>query len=428
MSSKKTFDTLNDAIKAAKEVNILKFAQANGYDFKKMGKNRYNGIQHGSLTITPSLNRFFYFSGNFGGDTIAFAQKMMGITDFKQAVEFINSNDYERFDHEAFKNLKINNKPYIYDASKESKNFLLAYNYLVNERKITSEVVRYLHKNGLIRQDKKGNIIFPYIKDLEIVGAARQGTYTKSDGSTFKQIEENSDGTHGFNYLNGLPKHLKFFESPIDLLSYLSIHQDNLKKINNTWFICMHGLKESVVQNYFKQAQAKLTKEKIKQMLNATDVDFEIIHNSFKEKGVNPKSIQNALDDAGLAASSYATVKKYVMANLQSVFMCVDNDEKGITFAMKIQKAMKMFDYLDYQFEIPTMPTTVKATGLDKWDWNDELKFHLGKLAMAKNQVEHDFIEVQADDYLQAELIDDNEINEIALNTRSLTHQMEAVP
>lgn len=160
------------------------------------------GIEHESLTITPSLNRFYYFSGDFGGDTIKFAREMMGIIDF--------------------------------------------------------------------------------------------------------------NGDQGFNYLNGMPKNLKFFEAPIDMLSYMSIHQSSSDKINDTWFVSMGGLKESVVQNYVREAQGRLAKFAVNQMLQSVDGDVATAYVVFKEKDVTPESIKDVLEKAGLSHDNYGTIQDYV--------------------------------------------------------------------------------------------------------------------
>ena len=61
MLAKQKVNDFGEAIKTASDVDILKFAQANGYNFKKVGSDCYNCIKHESLAITPSINRFFIF-------------------------------------------------------------------------------------------------------------------------------------------------------------------------------------------------------------------------------------------------------------------------------------------------------------------------------------------------------------------------------
>jgi len=192
------------------------------------------------------------------------------------------------------------------------------------------------------------------------VGSALQGTYTKKDGSTLKKIDANSDGACGFNYLLGRPQNLKFFESPIDLLSYLSIYHKRREKIGDTWFICLHGLKTTVVQNYFKLAQLKLTKEAQKQKLQANKL------------------------------------QEYVIRNFKSVAVCVDNDVSGLAFASKIQAVCQLFPTLNYELEIPKIPDMMKNQGIEKWDWNSELVFRVTRLSL-KNQeyAQPEFVEYQ---------------------------------
>jgi len=407
-SAKSNFKDWSHAVEAASSADLLKFAEANGYSFKKVGRNRYNGVEHESLTITPSLNRFYYFSGDFGGDTIKFAREMIGITDFKEAVNYINNGDYGSFDKEAVQQLQSRIETYVYDKSKESKNFGKAYRYLTHERKIDPEFVNYFHQNGLIRQDQKGNVIFPYMKGQEIVGAALQGTYIKEDGSTFKHIQTNSDGTQGFNYLNGFPKNLKFFEAPIDMLSYMSLYKSNPEKMSDTWFVAMGGLKECVVQHYFREAQTQLAKVVVNQLLQSVDADMAVADATFKEKGVTPESIKGVLEGAGLSGcDNYRVIEDYVTTNFQSVSVCVDNDDKGFAFEEKIRKACKVFTHLEYFNEIPEVPTEKAIEGVDKWDWNNELKFQIYNLEEQEKEAMDSFVEVEISNngYIPSDLV-----------------------
>jgi len=84
----------------------------------------------------------------------------MGISNFKDAVNFINQGNYERFEYEHAKNSEGQNEPYLYNPQKESQNFSQAYDYLVNVRKLNPQIINYLHQEGLIKQDKKKYYFF----------------------------------------------------------------------------------------------------------------------------------------------------------------------------------------------------------------------------------------------------------------------------
>jgi len=401
----KNFDEWSHAVETASNVNLLEFAQANGYTFKKISQDRYNGIEHQSLAINPSINKFYYFSGDFGGDTIKFAREMMGISGFKEAVNYINSGNYGSFDKEAVQHLDVEKEPYVYDQRGESEDFSKAHHYLTHERKIDPKIVDYFLKNELIRQDTKGNIIFPYTQNGEIVGGSLQGTYIKKDGSTFKHIQPNSNGEIGFNYLNGSPKNLKFFEAPIDMLSYMSIHRGNPEKMQDTWFVAMGGLKQVAVQHYFRESQGHFAKVAVNELLQSKNADTATANATFKEKGVTPESIVEVLEKAGLSSDHFKTVQEHVATNFQSVSVCVDNGEKGHLFEQKIHKACEMFPHLEYENEIPDIPNDKAQEGVDEWDWNDERKY---QVEQKERQVE---VEISQGDYIPAELVSPEQIS-----------------
>jgi hypothetical protein len=52
----------------------------------------------------------------------------------------------------------------------------VAKSYLVNERRIDTALVEDFLSKGLIKQDKKGNVLFLWKKSKEIVGCTEQGT------------------------------------------------------------------------------------------------------------------------------------------------------------------------------------------------------------------------------------------------------------
>ena len=130
--------------------------------------------------IKPNDNAFFWNSRrgekNWSGSPIQFIQnpELAGDLykeDFNDAVELLNSDDFGTLD----KSIKIEKeKPeFKYDESnyvKKSDEFK-AYNYLVEERKINSNLVDDLREQGLIKQDSHNNVAFLWKdSDNNVVG------------------------------------------------------------------------------------------------------------------------------------------------------------------------------------------------------------------------------------------------------------------
>ena len=209
-------------------------------------------------------------------------------------------------------------EPYEYDFEKQSNRFNKARDYLIEERKIDPEIVDEIHSKGLIKQDRYSNVLFLWKDKDQIMGCSEQGVY-KSDKykrGSWKSVQKNSTANYGFSVPYGKPRNLKFFESSIDLLSYASLHKNNLK---DTQLVSMEGLKHNTVFNYMS--------------------------NAMNELGHSPDSVS----------------------------LCVDNDAAGKEFINK-------FSYLRLKHrdgstspvksEIPDNPNNQQ-----KWDWNDQCKY-----------------------------------------------------
>lgn len=313
-------------VQQAKSVNILELAEASGIHLVKDSRDQYRDGDNHSMVFTPSKNSFYENNGQYGGDPITFVQKVIGIDNFKEAVNYINRQEYEHIDLSAIPQ----KEPYQYDASKEVKNFSKAKDYLVNKRAISLELVDQLHNMGLIKQDKRNNVLFLWTNpQREIKGCTEQGTVKMANPINgrdhWKAIQRNSETGEGFNFGCGRPENLKFFESSIDALSYASVK--GLEA--NTHYIAMDGLKESTVLNFI-QRSADITEN-----------------------------------------------------HIQSIELCVDNDEAGQTFIQKFNH-IKQYNYQDEEVTIPIkghMPQIPKelTNQVQKWDWNNEAVYQKEK-------------------------------------------------
>ncbi len=215
-------------------------------------------------------------------------------------------------DYQTNKSVEYVVDPYEYNAEKEVDKFDKARDYLINERKINSNLVDDLHKRGLIKQDKYNNVLFLWKDHENIFGCSEQGTI-KSDKfkrGSWKSIQRNSTANYGFNVKYGEPQNLKFFESSIDLMSFATLNQNKLK---DTHLISMEGLKHTTIMNYVVRAKKEL-------------------------------------NDAP-----------------NSVSLCVDNDPGGKNFVEKLNVLqIKRNDGSTYGLKVE-LPKRAK-------DWNDELK------------------------------------------------------
>ncbi|EPY6472558.1 DUF3991 domain-containing protein [Clostridium sporogenes] len=310
-------------IQELKKIRIVDFCNRNGIAIKQDSKEYYRLIEHDSLVINDRKNLFIWNSHNKGGDIIDFVQeyyncnfieakhKLMDIGDIDYTLHEIKRN---KFKEDKFK--AEPKEPYKYDSSRERK-VNVARDYLVQKRKINPKLVDTLIEKGLIRQDDKNNVLFIWSDSKKIVGCSEQGTRVfydteKDKFKTWKKIQPNGKEDYGFNFKVGKPENYFFYESEIDMLSYISL---NPKKCQNVYFVSMNGLKKETVLNF--------------------------VNEGYKETGKMPKSIT----------------------------ICVDNDKGGLEFYNnqfkgQILREKDTDNYVEIKSDIPS----IKGC-----DWNDIL-------------------------------------------------------
>lgn len=260
-TKKQTTKSMKDKIKIAEEKSILEVASFAGQTFDRAG-SFYKGVEHDSLMIKPNDNAFFWNSRrgekNWSGSPIQFIQNPdlageLYREDFKDAVELLNSDDFGNAD-----NIKIEKTTpdFKYDENNYVKRIdgFKSYNYLVEERKINTQIVDDLQDQNLIKQDRHNNVAFLW-KDAEdnVVGQDLRGTSEKP----FKKIETNH-GNFGFNFTPSKtePDNLLIFEAPIDAMSYASLHPEEKNA-----YASMSGLKEKNVYHQVHHFVKKYEKE-----------------------------------------------------------------------------------------------------------------------------------------------------------------------
>ena len=98
-------------------------------------------------------------------------------------------------------------------------------------------------RQGVIAQEEKtGNVLFKYYDDQgKIIGAEKVGTSTEYK---FKGIATGSAAGHGFEVVRGTGEKAFFFESAIDMLSYLQMHD---KELTDCRLVSMMGVKPNIV-------------------------------------------------------------------------------------------------------------------------------------------------------------------------------------
>lgn len=248
-------------------IPIVEYLLSIGEPIEKQSGNYYQHKEHDSLKINRKKNYFVWNSRtgeeNSTGGVIQYLQIMhsLSLHEVLQKVETDltgKSNIIKKFKEP--KNLYP--KHFTYKV-KEDYVPIEAQKYLVSERKIPNRIIRHFFSLDLISQNANEEVLFKWYKGSKVVGFNKQGTIKLTDEQKekynykkdyFKYVAPTTEEhtMWGFNYLVGEPKHLFFFEDPIDLLSYYTIFEDELLAKGNFWLIAINGVAIVKVLSFLK--------------------------------------------------------------------------------------------------------------------------------------------------------------------------------
>ncbi len=239
-----------EEIDRANSVNLPRFLMSRGIELKRVGRE-YTMPEHDSLRIYDNQpgesGKWFRFSEGKGGGNIDFCEKFLGM-DFRESVQSLNGDRIENLN---FANEKAAKKPIEKREINIIKNgdMKRSFAYLSKTRGLNYNMIRDLAKQGKIVQEAgTGNVVF-LINDEnnKLVGAEKVGTSTEK---RFKGIAADSNPEYGFEIVKGKGEKALFFESAIDMLSYVQLHE---KELDNHRLISMTGLKDVTVEATVKR-------------------------------------------------------------------------------------------------------------------------------------------------------------------------------
>ncbi|MDR1408886.1 MAG: DUF3991 and toprim domain-containing protein [Oscillospiraceae bacterium] len=193
---------------------------------------------HDSLFITG--NKFMWNSRQESGNAVDFLRLYYGMG-FREAVEELTASGVEK------KAALPTTAPETFDFAKIelAPDMQRVIDYLNYQRGISPELITGLIKNRqLFQEAKTNNAIFPIYEGKEIVGAELVGT---APNIRFKGIKSGGKFGCGYNLAYGDKKvYTLFFESAIDLLSFIELSRMNGKSLEDCHLTSLMGLKENI--------------------------------------------------------------------------------------------------------------------------------------------------------------------------------------
>lgn len=237
----------------AKSVDLTAVAASLGYTVQRIGK--YHTLKEMDSIRIYDRTHWFRWSrqadtGNNGGSQIDFLRVFCGM-DVKEAVWWLldfagyrragdpSEKENSGKDYSEKAGIRPQGRRLVQRTSSEQEKTRgqqplelpppaagcsYLYRYLTQERMLSSEVVDYFLKAGLIYESRPyHNIVFKgNDKDGNTKFASMRGVFD-SDGRKFKCDVRGSDKRYGFNIPDDGSTELAVFEAAIDLMSYVDI-------------------------------------------------------------------------------------------------------------------------------------------------------------------------------------------------------------
>ena len=302
-------------------VPIVDYLLSIGEPIEKLSNSYCQHKNHDSLKINIRKNYFVWNSRlgeeNATGGVVQYLQIMHSLS-LAEALSKVEK-DLTGKELKKIKKTKSHYPKNFNYRVKETYVPIEAQRYLVAERKIPNRIVRHFFSLDLVSKNKQNEIVFKWYKGDEVVGFDKQGTEELSKEQQEKYRRKymkyvapttEKDTMWGFSYLVGKPKHLFFFESSIDLLSYYALHEEELIEQDDFWLMAINGVAVEKVLAFIAYGVKHL------------DLEYE----------------------------------------LETLNVCFDNDEAGSEALRKLQTGtIREIEFKDCR------PNEVK-------DWNDELK------------------------------------------------------
>ena len=204
----------------ANAVDLVEFLRFKGEPLTRSGRELRMERNH-SVTVRGS--EWYDHATEKGGGPVSFLKEFYGM-DYQEAVLALLDQDVSQFCSQVDTPREKVKKEFALPPANDNNRRVFA--YLLKHRHLDRDVLTAFVRLGLIYEDKGyHNAVF--------VGKGREGKAhhahkrsTNSQGKSFRMTVEGSDFRYAFNW-PGSSGHLLVFESPIDMLSFISLHHDS---------------------------------------------------------------------------------------------------------------------------------------------------------------------------------------------------------
>lgn len=201
-------------------VDLVEFLRFKGEPLTREGSEYRLSSNH---SVTVRGNEWYDHATEKGGGPVSFLKEFYGMN-YQEAVLTLLNEDAGQLCPQVDTPREKERKPFALPPANADNRRVFA--YLLKHRCLDREVVTTFVRLGLIYEEQKyHNAVFVGMdKDCQPHHAHKRST--NSRGKSFRITVEGSDFRYAFNW-PGSSGHLLVFEAPIDMLSFISMHQDS---------------------------------------------------------------------------------------------------------------------------------------------------------------------------------------------------------
>lgn len=256
-----------DQITRANEVNLVRFLSARGERFKKAGRE-YRWEKHDSVTICE--NKWYRHSQGKGGWPVDFMMEFYDLS-FPDAVMELLDGEGAMDSLKTFLSEK-RAVPYVEDGglavadpiptnemvlpdADENQDHIIE--YLVDQRKLDKDIVREFIKRGDIYQEKDNQRVVFVGRDFE--DNPRYASWRNTGAEQLRGDVSGSQKEYGFKSVafwdedkqrKRLARKLYVFESPIDLLSFITLYP---KYWHENHYLSLGGVSAKALKTFLSE-------------------------------------------------------------------------------------------------------------------------------------------------------------------------------
>lgn len=358
-----------DLERIKREISILELARDLNFTPVKIGRS-YSLKEHDSVRISEKDNLFMQFSTGNSGSNIDFLITFANMSSREAIVYLDNKLDKsigrDRINKTEYKSNseKIKEKKDLH-LPKRANTVKNIYAYLLNTRKIDKGIVDEFLQSKMLYQDERNNCVFVSYKEDKPVFASLRGT------NTYKKFIGDISGSSYENcfFVSNNKNSLVVTESPIDMMSVMSISKMKGKEYKNFDYLALSGTEkvetalnyhldnnnyEKVILCMDNDNAGEIASTKAKDLISLRGEDIKVIdYKPLYVKDMNEYLIKlqdkNSLEHISmLYEKEFSFMTKIdLKAETENLYNCYKNDlEKGI-----IKEDTSFYDYGVFHIE-----------------------------------------------------------------------------